>query len=270
MIYSLSYSPYGWGGSRPEHPMLKFNGEMRDNVSGGYHLGQGKRLYLPGTMRFTSPDDFSPFLRGGINCYAYCAGDPVNYTDPSGRSGVRTLYKLSKRVVKHDPRLRNSGSLPAKIESDLLPAPVTRAGLEEYKTAKAQAENKTADELLDLYPHLKRYIKHHSRHFALNMSPDPGFISSSRHVLSKHKELAIRYIPFRLEAAKPEYRSTPKLPKSIHGIPLIHSTILDYGFTKGLKLAPDDARKIIRWNIKSLEFHKDSPIMLRISRNWAA
>lgn len=249
MIYSLSYSPYGWGGSLPEHPMLQFNGEMRNNVSGGYHLGQGKRLYSPGTLRFTSPDDFSPFLRGGINCYAYCAGDPVNYTDPSGRSGVRTLYKLSKRVVKHDPKLRNSSILPAKIKSDLVPAPATPAGLEEYKKVLAEAKNKTADELLYLYPHLKHYIKKDSRHLALNILPNPDHISSSRRILSKHKNLAIHYVPLRLEADTPEYRSTPELFREFYQL-----NILTYGLTKGLTLELNDVRKIIRWNMRSNEW----------------
>jgi len=37
-------------------------------------------------MRFLSPDDWSPFAQGGLNCYAYCQGDPVNKSDPTGRT----------------------------------------------------------------------------------------------------------------------------------------------------------------------------------------
>lgn len=61
-----------------------FNGQRQDPVSGLYHLGNGYRDYIPELMCFTAPDNLSPFGGGGINPYAYCAGDPVNFTDPSG------------------------------------------------------------------------------------------------------------------------------------------------------------------------------------------
>lgn len=64
--------------------MLSFNGERTDPVSGAYHLGNGYRAYHPQLMRFTTPDNWSPFAAGGINPYAYCAGDPINRADPSG------------------------------------------------------------------------------------------------------------------------------------------------------------------------------------------
>ena len=68
--------------------VLGFNGERIDPVLGGYHLGNGYRLYSPSLRRFTSPDSMSPFGQGGINPYAYCEGDPINNTDPSGHLGI--------------------------------------------------------------------------------------------------------------------------------------------------------------------------------------
>jgi RHS repeat-associated protein len=68
--------------------ILVFNGERLDPVSETYHLGNGYRAYSPVLMRFTSPDSWSPFGAGGINSYAYCAGDPVNRADPSGHFSV--------------------------------------------------------------------------------------------------------------------------------------------------------------------------------------
>ncbi|WP_154914348.1 RHS repeat-associated core domain-containing protein, partial [Pseudomonas fluorescens] len=68
--------------------VLGFNGERIDPVLGGYHLGNGYRLYSPGLRRFTSPDSMTPFGKGGINPYAYCEGDPINNTDPTGHFGI--------------------------------------------------------------------------------------------------------------------------------------------------------------------------------------
>lgn len=82
----VAYSPYGSQraqGSR-QSPM-GFNGQFRE-TQGWYHLGNGHRVYNPVLRRFYSPDQFSPFARGGLNAYAYCLGDPVNHVDPTGRS----------------------------------------------------------------------------------------------------------------------------------------------------------------------------------------
>lgn len=76
------WSPYG-SGPAPD-PLPGFNGERPDPINGRYHLGNGYRAYSPVLMRFICPDSQSPFGVGGINPYAYCAGDPVNFTDPSG------------------------------------------------------------------------------------------------------------------------------------------------------------------------------------------
>jgi len=64
--------------------LLRFNGERFDPVSETYHLGKGYRVYNPELMRFSCPDSWSPFGRGGINPYAYCHNDPINLSDPSG------------------------------------------------------------------------------------------------------------------------------------------------------------------------------------------
>ena len=61
-----------------------FNGERRDPAWGYYHLGNGYRAYNTALMRFTAPDEWSPFGAGGINAYSYCDGDSINYIDPTG------------------------------------------------------------------------------------------------------------------------------------------------------------------------------------------
>jgi RHS repeat-associated protein len=81
----FAYSPYG---RRPTEgglfSLLGFNGEQLDPLTGLYLLGNGYRAYSPALMRFISPDSLSPFGVGGLNPYAYCAGDPVNRVDPTG------------------------------------------------------------------------------------------------------------------------------------------------------------------------------------------
>jgi RHS repeat-associated protein len=67
-----------------EYSLSGFNGQRPDPVSGHSHLGNGYRAYSPALGRFAAPDSWSPFGAGGINPYAYCAGDPVNRADPSG------------------------------------------------------------------------------------------------------------------------------------------------------------------------------------------
>uniref|UniRef100_UPI00046405A1 RHS repeat-associated core domain-containing protein n=1 Tax=Pseudomonas syringae TaxID=317 RepID=UPI00046405A1 len=84
-INDLSYSAYGHRSSVVAAASRSgFNGELRELATGWYLLGQGYRAYNPVLMRFHSPDSLSPFGNGGLNAYAYCVGDPVNYLDPDG------------------------------------------------------------------------------------------------------------------------------------------------------------------------------------------
>ncbi|AZD09349.1 hypothetical protein C4K26_3954 [Pseudomonas chlororaphis] len=82
---NIAYAPYGSTTFSPaDAPLPGFNGERIDPVSGVSHLGNGYRAYNPVLMRFNCPDSYSPFGAGGVNAYAYCAGDPINRADPSG------------------------------------------------------------------------------------------------------------------------------------------------------------------------------------------
>lgn len=81
----VAYSPYGHRANTALLPGLPgFNGEHPDPLTGHYLLGNGYRAFNPVLMRFNSPDSLSPFGEGGLNGYAYCQGDPVNRSDPSG------------------------------------------------------------------------------------------------------------------------------------------------------------------------------------------
>ncbi|AVO60077.1 RHS repeat-associated core domain-containing protein [Pseudomonas chlororaphis] len=82
---NIAYAPYGSKKFNPaDAPLPGFNGERTDPISGVSHLGNGYRAYNPVLMRFNCPDSYSPFGAGGVNAYAYCAGDPINRADPSG------------------------------------------------------------------------------------------------------------------------------------------------------------------------------------------
>jgi RHS repeat-associated protein len=78
------YMPYGHGQS----DCFGFNGQWKDPITGWYHLGNGCRVYNPVLMRFHSPDQWSPFVSGEINPYAYCLNDPINRTDPTGHVSI--------------------------------------------------------------------------------------------------------------------------------------------------------------------------------------
>ncbi|WP_052300797.1 RHS repeat-associated core domain-containing protein [Rahnella aceris] len=92
-----TWSPWGSGDTADGIP--GFNGERPDPVSGSYHLGNGYRAYNPVLRRFNCPDSLSPFGAGGINPYAYCAGDPVNHTDPTGHISWQGIAGIAGGVI---------------------------------------------------------------------------------------------------------------------------------------------------------------------------
>lgn len=98
----LAYSPYGvQGGSFAARTRLGFNGQLQE-PGGVYHLGNGHRVYNPVLMRFHSPDRLSPFDKGGVNAYAYCGADPINFHDPTGQfTAIARLVQLGETMALH-------------------------------------------------------------------------------------------------------------------------------------------------------------------------
>jgi len=87
---SVVYAPHGHrAATSPDaetpRAQLGFNGELLDAASGLYLLGpRNHRPYSPALGMFIASDALSPFDAGGLNGLAYCEGDPINRTDPSG------------------------------------------------------------------------------------------------------------------------------------------------------------------------------------------
>ena len=96
---AFAYSPFGHRVNNPLNSLLGFNGERPDPVTGHYLLGNGYRAFNPILMRFNSPDSLSPFGDGGLNCYAYCLGDPVNKVDPTGHSSLYRMLSLASEYI---------------------------------------------------------------------------------------------------------------------------------------------------------------------------
>ncbi|MBI6925960.1 RHS repeat-associated core domain-containing protein [Pseudomonas putida] len=95
---AFSYLPYGDQRCAPRLCGLAYSGQLLDAVTGGYLLK--RRMYQPQLRRFYSPDPLSPFLKGGLNAYAYCENDPVNFNDLEGSYRLKIHKKNLKPVLK--------------------------------------------------------------------------------------------------------------------------------------------------------------------------
>ncbi|MBD8577517.1 RHS repeat-associated core domain-containing protein [Pseudomonas syringae] len=128
-----AYTPYGFQQvEAPESSSLGFNGQLLEGLTGRYHLGHGHRVYNPVLMRFQTPDTLSPFDAGGLNAYAYCQGDPVNFTDPTGQFvlGLSNAFSLFKTVTRHTRKVSQAffSTRPATYTSRLYQAGYTVIG----------------------------------------------------------------------------------------------------------------------------------------------
>lgn len=86
---AVAYAPHGHRQGAESEGAARaapgYTGEHLDAASGCYLLGPGHhRPYSPTLGLFLAPDSASPFGRGGLNSLAYCSGDPINCTDPTG------------------------------------------------------------------------------------------------------------------------------------------------------------------------------------------
>lgn len=80
-VPTVAFMPFGYA---PPNCRVVGYGGFHAEADGMLLLGNGYRGYSPTLLRFTRADALSPFGAGGVNCYGYCAGDPVNRHDPEG------------------------------------------------------------------------------------------------------------------------------------------------------------------------------------------
>ncbi|WP_433768664.1 RHS repeat-associated core domain-containing protein [Pseudomonas putida] len=139
-----TYTPYG------HHPrdngslsQLRFSGELPDPLTGHYHLGKGYRQFNPVLMRFNSPDSWSPFGKGGLNAYTYCAGNPINQKDPTGHYLIAA--KLFDDVFLNTYLLMKDANLRKIHLSDALNHTTALFGGKDKVKILANAKNTTPE-----------------------------------------------------------------------------------------------------------------------------
>lgn len=143
-VNRLTYCAYGYNPIGPSPVAPGYNGEYLEDF-GVYLLGRGERGYSPRLRRFISSDRASIFLTGNLNAYAYTAGDPINYNDPSGniRGPIARYYdwKAGKSLVKASKNLKNRIDSTRNLEYNI--------GHEKRKDAQRARDIKTTDIALE-------------------------------------------------------------------------------------------------------------------------
>jgi RHS repeat-associated protein len=96
-------------------PTYRFTGKEDDPLSGAIAIGA--RHYLPELGRWASPDphflienpDAALATPGEANPYSYVGGNPVTFTDPTGRKGLAHGSENRPGVLDNFPDSPNSG-----------------------------------------------------------------------------------------------------------------------------------------------------------------
>lgn len=153
----FAYTPYGHRTVQGEsNNPLAFNGEILDTPTDCYLLGS-YRLASPGSYRFYSDDDQSPFGKGGLNSKAYCAGDPVNNVDPTGHfplsiflntaigiTGAATVGTAIAGALVKDPKSRHILYITAGVLGFATLTLMTGAYVKsQLKSSNLQKENRS-------------------------------------------------------------------------------------------------------------------------------
>ena len=143
----IAFTVYGASPIIAAGPSTGFDGIVRESCLKGYLLGNGYRVYSPALMRFYSADQMSPFGRGGVNAYAYCQGDPVNYRDDSGRGPSKIARKISPIEFQQNFLTSHAKDLTRRI--NILDMQLEVSGRQlKSSTAKARGAPSSAEKAL--------------------------------------------------------------------------------------------------------------------------
>ncbi|WP_260957655.1 RHS repeat-associated core domain-containing protein [Pseudomonas citri] len=245
--HPLVYTPYG---HRPSEngllSLLGFNGERPDPITGHYLLGNGYRAFNPVLMRFNSPDSLSPFGEGGLNAYAYCVGDPVNRTDPSGH--LPSFLKFLRNFLRpQTPRTRvatTAGATNSNVQATA--QSLTKRGKSPEKSIpQSSLERFSKDPIYAQVQDSQAPVKISQRTGPLPAPPpnarlhtewsvpEPEFLKGSLYDVPENKTTSSR--PRRLETI-PEHPS-PQTPQYIKKAMMINIIGIDHY---------NDAQKVIR------------------------
>ena len=97
-VRTRRYTAHGAQAPDASEVAFGYAGEQIEPLS-GLSIPGGNRPYDPVLMCFLAPDTDSPFGPGGINPYAWCAGDPVNRVDPDGHSWTDYILPVAGIAV---------------------------------------------------------------------------------------------------------------------------------------------------------------------------
>ena len=106
------YYPYGgpwyYFSTNQGFQPFKYNGKELDRMHGLDWYDYGARRYDPAYCMFTQMDPLAEKYPH-LNPYVYCAGNPVRYVDPDGRSFwtkfIKSTLKIGRQVATHGAKV---------------------------------------------------------------------------------------------------------------------------------------------------------------------
>ncbi|MDO4352815.1 MAG: polymorphic toxin-type HINT domain-containing protein, partial [Clostridia bacterium] len=204
-VRSYSYDDYGETkamGSGDFYNEICYGAGIYDDTTGLYYLNA--RYYSPETGNFLTQDTYrgSRSKTETLNLYGYCAGNPINYTDPSGHwfwgvvgaaMGAHDGYKFAKKR-KYKGWKKAAAIAGGAVLGAVNPFKVFKAAKTGYRAYKACKYAKRARSLVKggkvlrkvrIKPRLTKIAKKKIR-----IKHKPKVIRSSKRTIGKIKRKA--------------------------------------------------------------------------------